>query len=587
METKIHSQNSVPTVCQNCTSNFQIEPEDFLFYQKIKVPPPTFCPECRLIRRLVWRNEHNLYKRSCLTKDGEKMLLANYHPDVPFPVYEQEYWWSDAWDSLIYGKDYDFSRPFFEQLKELITVVPQPHATNLQNSASDFCNFTYQCKNCYLVFASDMNEDSSYLHQTMKSKNSGDLEGCENMESCYMGYKSKGCYQTSYTYFSHNCIDSHLMWDCYNCQDCFGCVELRNKSHCIFNEQYSKEEYDQKIKEYRDGSHLTLQKNLAKFYAFACTFPKKFSDILQSENVTGNHIRNARNCYQCFDIANKMEQCKFTGYAFSNVSDCYDLFAGGVNYETSYETMSAGENAQRMFMSAMVWTCSNVYYSLFCHQSSNLFGCVALRNKQYCIFNKQYTKEEYEALVPKIIEHMNAVPYTDVKGRVYRFGEFFPSELSPFAYNETPAQDYYPITESVAKEKGFTWRLKEKSNHAITMPLSKIPDAISEITEVITNEVIECEDASKEYSPGAFRITAQELALYKRLKIPLPHKSPNARYYERLAFRFPYALWHRSCMCEKSTHNHAEKCPNEFETPYAPERPETVFCESCYQKEVV
>ncbi len=580
-------KNSETKNCQSCKLEFTIEPEDFLFYEKIKVPPPTFCPECRLIRRLVWRNEHNLYKRPCITKDGEKMLLANYHSDVPFPVYEQEYWWSDAWDSLEYGKDYDFSRPFFEQLKELIAVVPQPHATNLQNANSDFCNFTYQCKNCYLAFASDMNEDSSYLHQTMRTKNSCDQEGCENMESCYMGYKSKGCYQSSYTYFSHNCIDSHLMWDCYNCQDCFGCVELRNKSHCIFNVQYSKEEYDQKIKEYRDGSHQTLQKNLAKFYDFARTFPKKFADILQSENVTGNHIRNARNCHECFDIANKMEQCKFTGYAFSNVSDCYDLFAGGVNYETSYETMSAGENAQRMFMSAMVWTCSNIYYSLFCHQSSNLFGCVALRNKQYCIFNKQYTKEEYEVLVPKIIEHMNVMPYQDALGRIYRFGEFFPSEISPFAYNETPAHDYYPLTEAGAKAKGFTWRTKEKSQYQVTMPLSKIPDAIQDISDSIINEVIECEDRDNDYSPGAFRITSQELSLYKRLKIPLPRKSPNARFYERLTFRFPYKLWHRNCMCSQSNHDHSGQCKNEFQTSYAPERPETIFCESCYQKEVM
>ena len=28
------------------------------------------------------------------------------------------------------------------------------------------------------------------------------------------------------------------------------------------------------------------------------------------------------------------------------------------------------------------------------------------------------------------------------------------------------------------------------------------------------------------------------------------------------------------------------KCTNEFETSYAPERPEIVYCESCYQKEV-
>jgi hypothetical protein len=249
--------------------------------------------------------------------------------------------------------------------------------------------------------------------------------------------------------------------------------------------------------------------------------------------------------------------------------------------------MSAGENAQRMFMSAMVWTCSNIYYSLFCHQSNDCFGCIGLRNKQYCIFNKQYTKEEYEALVPKIVEQMSAMPYRDQKGVTYGYGEFFPSELSPFAYNETPAQDYYPLSESAAAEKGFLWKQKEKNMYDITLKILDIPDNIRDVADTITNEVVECEDHDKEYSPGAFRVMPQELQLYKRLNVPLPRKSPNARYYERLTYRFPYALWHRVCMCNKEEHGHSGICPNQFETPFAPERSETIYCESCYQKEVM
>ena len=48
-------------VCQNCKKDFTIEPDDFAFYEKIKVPAPTFCPECRLQRRLAFRNERALY----------------------------------------------------------------------------------------------------------------------------------------------------------------------------------------------------------------------------------------------------------------------------------------------------------------------------------------------------------------------------------------------------------------------------------------------------------------------------------------------------------------------------------------------
>ena len=46
------SKDTENRICQNCKSEFIIEPEDFNFYEKIKVPAPTWCPECRMIR--VW-----------------------------------------------------------------------------------------------------------------------------------------------------------------------------------------------------------------------------------------------------------------------------------------------------------------------------------------------------------------------------------------------------------------------------------------------------------------------------------------------------------------------------------------------------
>ncbi|RJQ28345.1 hypothetical protein C4571_03785, partial [Candidatus Parcubacteria bacterium] len=77
-------------VCQNCESQFMIEPEDFDFYKKIDVPPPTWCPDCRMKRRLTWRNEHDLYRR----KDdaGGKEIFSGFPPDAPIKIYEKEYW---------------------------------------------------------------------------------------------------------------------------------------------------------------------------------------------------------------------------------------------------------------------------------------------------------------------------------------------------------------------------------------------------------------------------------------------------------------------------------------------------------------
>lgn len=107
------NQNSQSVICQNCKTEFTIEPEDFEFYEKIQVPPPTFCPECRMARKMMFRNERVLYKRKCnLCKEN---IISIYHPKSSYTVYCNKCWWSDKWDSMNYGKNYDFKKSFFEQ----------------------------------------------------------------------------------------------------------------------------------------------------------------------------------------------------------------------------------------------------------------------------------------------------------------------------------------------------------------------------------------------------------------------------------------------------------------------------------------
>jgi len=98
--------NSETRTCQNCHNPFTIEPEDFQFYEKIKVPPPTFCPSCRFQRRLSFLNVFSLYQRPCdLCK---KDFVAMYAADSLYTVYCPKCWWSDGWDPYKYGRDYDF-----------------------------------------------------------------------------------------------------------------------------------------------------------------------------------------------------------------------------------------------------------------------------------------------------------------------------------------------------------------------------------------------------------------------------------------------------------------------------------------------
>ena len=209
-----------------------------------------------------------------------------------------------------------------------------------------------------------------------------------------------------------------------------------------------------------------------------------------------------------------------------------------------------------------------------------MFWLYFFKEKENAIFNKVYPKEEYIKLKEEIIKQMNKTPYIDKAGRIYKYGEFFPIEISPWAYNETVAQEISPLTEIEAKKNGYEWREQTVKNFEITIPTEKIPDTIDEVSEEILKEVLGCKhkgDCDHQCNT-AFRLANYELAFYKKNKIPLPILCPNCRYYERLSQLPALKLWHRKCM--------KEGCQNEFETSYAPDRPEIVYCERCYQQEV-
>jgi hypothetical protein len=212
-----------------------------------------------------------------------------------------------------------------------------------------------------------------------------------------------------------------------------------------------------------------------------------------------------------------------------------------------------------------------------------------LNKKQYCILNKQYTKEEYEDLLPKIKQHMNDMPYIDKMGRVYKFGEYFPTELSSFTYNESVAFEENPLSKEEVIEQGYTWREMETKSHNATLKTSDIPESINDVNDAICNEVIECPNKGNPLTQctSAFKIIPDELSFYKQMKLPIPRYCPNCRYHDRLKWKNPFRFYKRTCMCNLSNHTHEGKCEIEFETSYAPDRKEKIYCERCYQNEVL
>src|SRR5690606_32470261 len=143
--------------------------------------------------------------------------------------------------------------------------------------------------------------------------------------------------------------------------------------------------------------------------------------------------------------------------------------------------------------------------------------------------------------------HMMEMPYVDNKGRVFRYGEFFPYDMCPFGYNETNAHDIFPITKEEAEEKGYPWKEKEKKDYKITIQSKDLPDDIKDAPEDILDQVISCPNQGDQMTQctSAFRIVLAELQFYKQKNLPLPRYCPNCRHYQRLKYRNPFRLYTR------------------------------------------
>jgi hypothetical protein len=577
MDSETHSTSSGQAkTCQNCKNEFVIEPDNFLFYEKIKVPSPTWCPECRLVKRLAWRGERSLFKRKCNLCGKEKILL--YSPESPYTVYCRECWWSDKWNAESYEKDYNFQKLFFEQLKDLFYKVPRmgiiQQGTNIN---SEYTNRASDNKDCYLIFAANKNENCSYGTALWNSKDSMDNYNLRSSELCFECVDCFNCNRLLHSRECNTCSNSAFLLNCKNCTDCFGCVNLRNKNYCIFNEQYTKEEYKKQIENLWPKTHSEVEAMRKKMAEFSIKYIVPWMVENHSIDVSGNWLEQCKNVKEGFNCE-KTEDGKYL-FGITDGKDVMDFTYWGQFSELIYECSSIGRQCAQVFFSNECWDqLIRSQYCVNCHSSSDLFGCVGLRKKQYCILNKQYTKEEYEELVPKIIEHMNNMPYKDSLGREFCYGSTFPTDMYGFAYNETIAQELFPITKEEALKSGYRWVNFAAKNYNVTLKAENVPDSIEEVDEQILKEVIGCAHEGKcnHQCTEAFKITLSEFNFYKRMGIPVPQLCPNCRHFERLAQRTPIKLFDRTCA----------KCGKKIETSYAPDRPEIVYCKNCYQAEV-
>ncbi len=566
---------SLSIKCQSCKNDFLVENGDLDFYKKMQVPSPTFCPKCRFFRRSIWRNEHFFFKKK--EEHTGNLVFSTYPPLSKVKIYEHDYWWSDNWDTKSYGKNYDFDKTFFKQFSDLLYDVPLC-ARSMENCInSNYSNHITNVKNAYLCFNGTDDEDSSYSFRFYGSQDCVDVYETKDSRLCYETFSIVDCEKM---FWSTDCAECYNVWfsnNCRNCTDCFGCINLRNKKYCIFNKQYTKNEYEKKVGVLYDGSFSKARKIMKKIEDFKIKFPRQYIHGNRNKNVTGDYIYASNNALECFVVHN-VDNARFSQFV-RHSKDIYDFTNWGLACELIYESVNCGENCQNLKFCFECWPAShNLEYCVQCHSSSYCFGCVGLQKSKYCIFNKQYSKEEYFSLRSKIIGHMNTVPYISTDGLIYKYGEFFPPEFSPFTYEQSSASDYFP-------QNNYS---KIINNHEIEIYPFDLPEKIYDIDDSIIGKVIECQDLQKcaHRCVGAFKITKMELQFYRRFNIPLPRMCPNCRFYTRMQKLNPIISRDGICICKNDSHGHAGKCSKEFKTNYSSDNPQILYCEECYKQEI-
>ncbi len=535
--------------CLQCREQFEITDQDHDFYQKISptiladtlsVSPPTHCASCREKRRLATRNDYSLNNRACSL--CHKSIIAIYPTATEFPVYCKECWWSDQWDACDFEISYDFSQTFFNQFTKLRSSVPRLALINRNAENSDYINYASNNKNCYLIFNADGNQDCYYSDSIDDCRNCLDMYWSGSCELSYELIASLTSYNSQFCLYSNALSDCYFCNYCDDCHDCFGCFGLSHKQYYIFNQAYSAEEYPKTVAALllQKSSYQGLQSLKQKVNNFFATLPHRYATISISEDCTGDFLDTCKNCYNCYHV-NNAQDCKYISDG-GRLKDSYDgNYCGYQNSELLYEVQDCWFG-YRMLFSTTCWNCYELYYSDHCFYSNNCFGCIGLRRKQYCIFNQQYSKEEYEELVPKIIAHMK---------NTQEWSEFFPTAISLFP----------------------SAKLNQPSDHQAGMAIkteSNIPDSIPNIQDDIVQYPLACNTCYRSYL-----ILKQELAFYRAQNIPLPRHCFICRQKNRTSSLLPRKLYSRRC----------DKCQIALSSPYAPDRPEIIFCTQCYQTE--
>lgn len=523
---------------------------------------PDVAPRVRQLISHTYINVRHLYTiQSALSWAKTVSRIA---PEMDIPVYTMAERASDDRDCLDYGLDRTLGQDIIQTISKLARSVPYQDLvgsfSNLENNAQ-YTNYTADLKDCYLVFDSNTTESSAYCTKARKSSQVFDCLNVKACENCYECLDCTGLYESFWLYDCSDCRHSARLIDCHGCDHCIWCTNLHNASYHIYNEQVTPEEYQKFMSSLQESAwKLDSQKR----GELKNTVIKRPLHILQSENCLGENIKQSKNVFLSSNIL-ESEDVRYC-FDIGQAQDCYDVTSYGHDSTQMYCSAQVGRYSNHIYFSCTVGRWEHLYYCIDTKKSKYCFWCVNTKYKEYCIFNKQYTKEEYFALLPQIIQQM--------KDDGQRWS-YFDTSLAINPYNDSVAVDYFPPKylvnstgeQTLLNEHGvWTIRLQQDEWFIVdaildlggeqALPIKwrtsareiNVPESIATVSATELAPILDISDEILQQAVicsqtwQAFRIVPLELWFYRKHKLPLPQHHPTVRYEHRLARRPWYEL---------------------------------------------
>ena len=542
-------------VCQDCKNSFQIEPEYFTFYEKVGVSLPISCWRCRMKHLLAFWPFGKFNKRLC-DKSGER-IISLFPKDARFPVYSNKYWYSDDWAPP--NLEYNPSKSFFDQMYELQSKTPRPMQLGSNNQNCDYCDDVWQSKNCYLCRSLLECENVSYSYRTIRCRDSYDLFYCFDTEQSYDCIYCFKVFNVKHSFYTRDSFDSAFLYDCRDARNCFMCWNLRHRSYCILNEQYTKEVYLEKIKQFNTGSKLELKKIFEIFNEHIKEDAVHRVDFnTKTVDGVGNYMTECRRCLNSY-FFEESENCLNTIRGFKN-KDAVDS-VGILRTELVFNVCQVTD-AYNLKNCSNCDNCRESEYLDFCVGCENCFGCVGLRKKKFCILNKQYGEGTYEEKKGEIIADMK---------RIGEYGNFFPYKMAYTGYNLSTSEMLFLETKEDVEKLGSFWEDLEQVNKEGLNVFSE-KDDIKDVDDSVLTLALLCKETGR-----PFNVTRAELEFLRRKSIPLPDFYPDVRTMRRAREIFSISFYDTDCF----------KCGKRIVAYYSKESGyKKIACEACYNTEV-